>query len=247
MTQGIVIIAMGDEYEKLAAYTMAISSYYIKVPIAVLTNVKYRHEKWKDAQNIEFVYVDLPTDSNREVKNQLYKYSPFGETIYLDCDSVITRYGIENVFEFLRNNDFVFQSHSYWTEDKKYYRLYRDTAKHFGVKLPLRIYLGGFWAFRKSAKAIDLFNMWNTYWKEMGSGRDMAALACAVKNSGIEHSIIFKKEHKFFSFGMDADTIVVHRVHADDLLNYYNIPLYRQNKDFDIGNRSQWDMVNFND
>ena len=100
MTQGIVIIAMGDEYEKLAAYTMAISSYYVKVPIAVLTNVKYRHEKWKDAQNIEFIYVDISTDSNREVKNQLYKYSPFGETIYLDCDSVITRYGIESVFDF---------------------------------------------------------------------------------------------------------------------------------------------------
>jgi hypothetical protein len=245
MSRGICYIAFGEEYDKLAAHTIAISRKFVSIPITVLTNVKVRHEKWSESPEVNFVYLDIPTNNNREVKNQIFKYTPYDETLYLDCDSIIVKRGIEAIFNYLRETDIVFQHHTLWTEGKKYYRIYRDTAGMFGVWLPLRVCLGGFWAFRKSERTIKFFDLWNQYWKQAGSGRDMPALACAIKNSGIPHSIVTKLNHKFFSFGIPADTIVVHRVHKDDLLKYYGIPMYRQNKGFDIGNRSFWDMVPF--
>jgi hypothetical protein len=73
----------------------------------------------------------------------------------------------------------------------------------------------------------------------------MPALACAIQTSTIRHATIFKKEDGFFSFGMDTDAIAVHRVRPDDLLTHFGIPVHKQNKDFDIGHRSNWDLVNF--
>lgn len=245
MNKGLVYISFGEEYDRLAAHTIAISKQHVSIPITVLTNVKVRHQKWQESPGINFIYIDVPTNDNREVKNQIYKYSPYDETLYVDCDSIIKRPGIEKIFDHLQNKDIVFQHHSLWIANKKYYRLYRDTAKKFGVSLPLQVVLGGFWAFRKSSEMIKFFDLWNQYWKDMGSGRDMPALACAIKNSGIPHSIVHKKEHKFFSFGIIADTIVVHRTHASDLHDYYGIPMYRQNKKFDEGHRDYWQMVSF--
>jgi hypothetical protein len=213
-----------------------------------LTNVKNRDAKWKESPDINFIYIDAPTDSNRDIKSQLYKYTPYEKTLYIDCDAIITRLGIEAIFDYLTDdNNFVFQHHALWVDGIQYYRLYRDTAKTLKVSLPLRVCLGGFWAFKKTPKAEGFFDLWNQYWKEMGSGRDMPALACAIKNSGISYSLVYRKEHKFFSFGITDDVIVVHRSRANDLYNYYGVPIYQQNKAFDVGHRAYWDMVNFND
>jgi hypothetical protein len=247
VSKGIVYIAFGEEYDKVAAYTVALSRRHVSIPITVLSNLTVRNAKWIESPGINFIYLDMPTNDNREIKNQLYKFTPYNETIYIDCDSIIIRRGVEEIFNYMKSSDIVFQNHTLWTEGKKYFRIYRDTAKAFNVSLPLRVCVGGFWAFRKSDATKQFFDLWHDYWKCMGSGRDMPSLACAIKNSGIPHSIVFKKEHKFFSFGIIADTIIVHRVHSNDLHTHYGIPMYRQNKEFDKGHRDFWDMVDFSE
>jgi hypothetical protein len=247
MSRGIVYVCFGEEYDRLGAHTIALSRKFISAPITVLTNLKTRCAKWKESPDINFVHINMHTNSNREVKVQLYKYAPYDETLYVDCDSIVTRPGIEGIFDHLKSTDFVFQNYDLWSDGKRYYRIYRDAARVLNVSLPLRICVGGFWAFRKTETTTRFFDLWHSCWKKLGSGRDMPALACAIKKSEIPHDLVFKKEHKFFSFGMPADTIVLHRMHADDLNRYYGVPVHKQNKEFDKGHRDNWDMVYFDD
>jgi hypothetical protein len=249
-TRGICYIAFGSEYDKLAAYTIGLSRPFISCPITVLSNIpaKKRSKKWREVPDVKFIDVNVLTCYNREVKIQIYKYTPYDETIYLDCDSIVRRAGIEGVFDHLAGKNIVFQHHKLWdVPEKRYYRLYRDTAKKLGIDIPVHVMLGGFWAFRKSPDTTEFFEKWREFWKKMGSGRDMPSLAMAIKKTGIDHSIIYKQQENYFSFGIHSDAIVVHRMGKDDLSNYFGIPEYRANKPFDVGNRSFWDLVAWND
>jgi len=246
LSRGICIIAFGEEYDRLAAQTVALSLSNIKIPITVLTNLKQRDPAWPGSWKLNFIYLDIPTNDNRGIKNQLYKYTPYDETLYVDCDAVICRPGIEEIFNRFGNNNFVFQQHTIWNEGKRYYRIYRDAAHALGVTLPLRVCIGGFWAFRKSVEAAGFFDLWNKNWRTLGAGRDMPALACSLAKSNINYSIITKAD-EFFSFGIKGNAIVAHRMRADDLTTRFDIAMHIQNKEFDKGNGSNWDMVFFDD
>ena len=247
MGRGIVYIAFGEEYDRLASHTVILSKKNTRLPITVITNLKERNSKWDECRDINFVYLDAPTDSNRDIKTQLYKYTPYDETLYIDCDSVIWKPGIEGVFPLLAKHDVLLQRFYSWTEGRKYYRLYRDSLKSLEIQLPVTIYIGGFWAFRKNESSIKFFDLWNQYWKRFGSGRDMPALACAVKNSEIKHFDASPNDYKFFSFGINKDMIVVHRVNSDDLLKHFGIPRYKQNKPFDQGTKGAWKMIHYDE
>lgn len=244
MSRGIVYIAFGEDYDTLASETIAYSRQFITCDITVITNLKDRNAKWANVDNVNFIYLDMPTNENRRVKIELYKHTPYDETLYVDVDAVACRDGIEKAFDTLSDNDIVFQHHSLWREHRKYYRIYRDTAHDLGATLPLRVCLGGFWLFRKTEQTIKFFDTWLSFWERMGSGRDMPALACAIQASGIFHGLITKKDDKLFSFGMSGECVYVHRVNRDDL-ETYGIHTHKQNKPFDAGRQDDWDMVYF--
>jgi hypothetical protein len=244
--RGIVFIAFGEEYDKLASQTIAYSRRYIMCPITVLTNLKKRSGKWDQINGIDFIYLDIPTEQNRRVKIELYKYTPYDKTIYIDVDAVFQKNGIESLFDKLNDSDIVLQRHSTWTDGKRYFKLYRETMKKINLGLPLPVYVGGFWAFKKS-KTIELLSQqWLKNWIETGSGRDMPSLACAVKMTGIKHAIITRDNDKYFSANINSGVMIVHRRRADDLYQF-GIDIHKQNKPFDIGNGSNWDLVYFDE
>jgi len=244
MTRGICFIAFGAEYDKLAAHTIAYSRKFISCPITVLSNIKNRNEKWNEVPEVNFIDLEIPTEQNRRVKIELHKYSPYDETLYMDVDAVIVKPGIEKIFDFLKDSDIVFQHNNLWRPGEKYSRIYRDTAKKFGLTLPLRVYLGGFWAFRKTPETISFFDQWLANWTASGCGRDMPSLACAIKQTGIKYELVFRDIQKLFSFGMNYDCVAVHRVRSEDLAKY-GIPIHRQNKPFDMVCSGNWDKVDF--
>lgn len=248
MTRGIVFIAFGKEYDRLAAYTLALSKPFIKCSVTVITNLKERDNKWNDVSNIEFLFVDLPDDRNREVKTQLYKYSPYDETLYCDCDCVFVREGIEKIFDRFGQNDLILQLNKFecWTENKRYFKIYRDTAMAFGLSLPLCIYQGAIFAFRKTNEISAFFDKWYLYWQKTGCGRDMPSLACAVKKSGVLNSQI-KIDDNFFVFGNNTKAIVYHPVRDDALSKQYGIPAWKPDKLFDRNRKQDWSLVFFDD
>jgi SAM-dependent methyltransferase len=244
MNRGIVMIAMGSEYEKLAAATIRASLPNISVPLTIIFNTNTPVGDWVGLDKINKIVIPINTDSNREIKVQLYRYTPYDKTLYIDVDSVIRRPGIEKIFDRLLTDHIVFQQHNRWEPFKKYYDIYRRAMKQFDCHLPINIMIGGFFAFRKTSDTRRFFDLWLEYWEDFGRGRDMPPLACAIQNSGIRHSIITRQTDKLFSFGFDSECIAIHRMKRDDL-RFFNIPEHIQNKPFDKGNNCDWTPVYF--
>jgi len=247
MTRGYLYLAMGAEYDKLAAHTIAKSIEFLSLPVSVISNIKTKCKKWAEIPGVNFIDIDLPDDANREVRTQLIKYTPYDETLYIDCDSVVVKHGLETIFDLLNGNDAIFQECHEWLPHRQYYRFYRDAAKLFHVELPWKIFMGGFFAFRKNDTVSDFFARWNEYWRRHNVGRDMPALSCSIRNSAIKYEIITTEKHGFFSFGMKSNAIILHRVNFDDLHRYFGIPLHGHNKKYDEGKKWFWERVYFDD
>ena len=237
------MIAMGEEYERLASETLKISIKNISIPITVIFNTDKYAGDWNGLETVNKIIVHCDTDMNREIKTQLYRYTPYAETLYIDADSIIVKKGIEGIFEKLKENHIVFQRHKRWEKFQRYYEIYRRAMKQFDCSVPIDITIGGFFAFRKTSDTERFFDLWYEYWQDFGCGRDMPPMACAVQNSGIKYSIITRQDDKYFSFGIDENCIAVHRLAGDDLLKY-GVHQHKQNKPFD-GNRLDWSMVYF--
>jgi hypothetical protein len=245
--RGIIFIVFGQEYDRIAAHTIAISRQFVDCEISIITNLKERNKKWDEVKNVNFIYVDLPDNKNREVKTQLYKYTPYDETIYCDCDCVFTKSGIEKLFNQFGDSNLILQLNKTgcWKDGKRYFKLYRDTIIELGLTLPLNIYQGAIFAFKKDNDTVSFFDLWHEYWSRMGGGRDMPSLACAVKNSAVNHSVITIQDN-FFIFGENENAIIYHPVNHQRL-SKYGIPSFKPDKSFDKNRRDDWSLVYFDE
>ncbi len=247
MTKGIVYVVFGAEYEKLAIKTIAYSRQFTNLPICVLTNIKNRKPEWNKISNLQFVVFDnVPDNYNRGIKTQMFKYTPFDETLYLDCDSVLQKTGIEKVFEFLTGNDLVLNLLLHWQLKDKVLRVYKNAMLKTKTVLPLKVYNGAFIAFHRSEAVSKFFNMWHNYWLT-NKGREMPFLACAVKQSNLNVFELDKTHCMFEPDIPNTDVIVQHNYNdykGNSFHNKFGLPRIVENKPFDK-NPSDWNMVEF--
>lgn len=185
MKRGILYFSFGKDCDELAANTIKYSRQFTELPICVITNIKNRTQLWGKIKNIEFIYVDARIENNRDYKTRMIDFTPFDETIYLDCDSVVHNKGLETVFEELKNSDMVLNKYLFWDVGDKIIRLYRTAMNTTKICLPLIIYNGAFICFKKNNDNVNFFLLWNKFWIRTGSGREMPALACALKKSNL--------------------------------------------------------------
>lgn len=204
---GILYIAFGEQYERLAAHTICYSRKFTDIPIVVLTNIKSRCEKWNGIKNIQFIDFDLPQDKNRQVKTSMIEHSPFAKTLYLDCDAIIQKKGIEKVFDLINDDRLLLNIYGRWSRVAP--SLYRKAFANAKLSLPINIYYGAICGFTKNEKTKQFFALWNRYWIENGSGREMPSLACAVANSKIAVKEIGNKD-AIFSWKINNNAIVQH-------------------------------------
>lgn len=240
---GVVYVAFGREYDNLAAHTVQASLPKLNLPVCVMSNLGARERSplWADLPGVTFRDFDLHTDLNRAVKTRLYRYTPFEYTVYIDCDAIVQHTGITRMLAYAQNHQLCLQHTRTWYEGTKCARLYRDTVVRFQAKLPLPIYLGGFFSFaRKSPLVTGIFDTWHMLWRDGGQGRDMPALAIAVQRSGFQPKVI-TADDDLFSFGLSDTAVVVHRAHPDDLHTHFGMPKYEMNKPFDKA--GDWDKV----
>jgi len=247
--RGLLFIAFGEEYDKLAARTIAISRKFTSLPILVLSNIHSdkRYHRWSEVPDIEFKYIDLPLEMNRGIKTSMIHYSPFDSTIFLDCDLVIQNEGIEKVFDMLGENDIVMEHWGNWNVGEKFFQLYKNAVVKTGTKLPLEIYCSAFIAFHKNQKLIEFFDLWNKYWKISGCNRDMPALACAVKNSNLNTvKTVFKNDKIFAYKKLQSEAIIQHRC-GPEFFRHFKIPRHKEWKPFDNKKFGFWKKVNIDD
>jgi hypothetical protein len=232
MSNGIVMVVFGEQYDAFAAHCVAYSRKYTDLPVTVITNTKNnRSIKWQGLKNIEFVEFDLPQDQNRQVKTSLINYTPFEKTLYLDCDAIIQRPGIEKIFDLIISDRLLVNIYGRWSNQSKAPALYRRAFLNSMTQMPINIYYGAIMGFTKTQKIGDFFALWNKYWKLNGSGREMPALACAIKNSGIEVKEI-NRRNGWFSWPLDKNAIVQHE-YGRHIRRLVGCPDFKAYKPFD--------------
>lgn len=248
MTNGLLYVVFGIEYDKLAAHAIKYSRQFTDLPICIVTNVaqKYRHPLWDSIEGVVFVELMWHQRDNRRAKTQMYKYTPFDQTLYLDCDSVIQKPGIEKVFDLLQSGSMVLNLFSIWKEGEKFVRIYRNVMKQLGIGLPLRIYNGAFIAWKQTSSVYDFFDVWNMFWKRTGSGREMGPLACALKDQKMDVVEIGAGDKWFTPDVFVPDSIVQHH-YGGDFLKRFGLPVIRTYKPFDKNIKTDWNFVSWDD
>lgn len=183
LSTGILYVAFGAEYDKLAAKAVSYSRQFTRQPICVLTNIRQEHRSKEWPDDVTFKYFDLPQGENRSIKTSMVYYTPFDKTLYLDCDTIITRSGLGLL---MRKASLIERGKLALCACK--YRTKRDTRviydehlKITGAHYPIMDFYGAIIGFTRSET--EFFNTWHNYWKMTGSGREMPALACAVQNT----------------------------------------------------------------
>lgn len=242
MNKGIVFIAFGKVYDKLAAHTIAYSRQFTNMPICIFTNLKNRDKKWGGIKNIQFKYLPWEQKRNRKVKTNMIQYSPFDLTLYLDCDSVIQKKGIEEMFEMLEDKDLLLFVDMFWSKESKVLNIYKKMMKQTKAQLPITIYHGGFQLFRKNKQVYNFFLLWSKYWN-IEKGRDMPALNCAIQNSNVTIQKFSRENNLYLAEQESNDVIIQHRF-GKDFAKKFGIPIWRPWKPFDV-NKSDFTWVNF--
>jgi FkbM family methyltransferase len=239
-TKGLVYVAFGEEYDKLTAHTVAYSRKFTDLPVCVITNLEKRHPKWDEVNGIEFKRIAMRQDENRQVKTSLIQYSPFERSVFIDSDAVIQKRGIERVFEWLDDHDVMLRFRSVMTkEEPGFWEVYTKMMRLVGEQFPLQVYSSAFFGFRKNEAARKFFEMWNSYWRLSGQGRDMPALACTAKRTGAKIRVVtnsdkvINEEINVINF----ENIIHHRwldrPGVKSFFEVFNIPQYNQHKPFD--------------
>jgi len=252
MNRGILYTVFGRQYENLAFHTIRHSRQFTYLPIHILTNVIERNKAWNNMPNVSFTEIDIRQKKNRSIKTQMDKYTPFDETLYLDCDSVIQRTGIEDVFEMLEQHDMVLNLNIYWPKNHKIVKLYKTAMKITNTTLPLSVYNGAFICFKKNENIRTFFLRWYKYWRLTGEGREMPALACAINKSSLSIKELTPYVHMLFEPSIyNPECIVQHNYNSNqghDFFKEFALPEISQYKPFDKkGSESDWTWVDFDE
>jgi hypothetical protein len=235
MEKGIITIAFGAEYDRIAAACMKYSLRFTDLPICVSTNLReeYRSDVWAEIPNVTFLEHNKTDSFNRAVKVRLALLSPFENTIYIDADAVIQKQGIERVFEPLdHGGDFVLNVSDYWQPGNRIPNIYARALLATGAKLPMSVYNGGFIAWRKNPATNDAFGLWKKYWQLTGSGRDMPALACAIQQMPNLKVIELYKQPVFAPSSKQPECIIQHN-YNDTFFEDFDLPRFQESKPFD--------------
>ena len=189
--RGHLYISFGVAYDNLAAHSAAYLRKCSNLPIHVITNLtgKQRSKKWEEVGNITFRYFPGEDHDNREVKTALAYFSPFDETMYTDADSLTHSRNFIRPFKQLRKHDVLIPIYALRVNPYSI-PMYQHAAfskalkqlntPHFNNNALFNIYGGGVCYFKKTKAVFEFFNTFNYYWRELGAGRDMPALAAAV-------------------------------------------------------------------
>lgn len=211
MTRGIIYVVYGDEYDKIGSACCRISRQHTDLPFHVIANHE-RTDRWDGIGNISWAPFKREQGENRVAKLKAPMLSPFDQTLYLDCDSIIQRSGIDLLFDLLDRNDIVLYQCFRWEKGDKVLNIYKRAMLMFGVEPPISVWQGGIVGFTDSDESVSFFQKWFDYWDKFGRQREMPCLACAQANT-TELSVGILPENFYgYEGGMCEEAVVQHYV-----------------------------------
>jgi hypothetical protein len=181
---GVIYVAFGAPY--LAMSLVSIASLRVFnpfAPVCVVTNVRRNPQStslWNlDEDLLHWIYLEDPNDKNRNAKLDIYHYSPFSKTLYLDCDTFVLS-DISDMSFFLDHFD-VSLRHILRPVIDSNKKLFNGTMRLGDAGA----FNGGVIGFRKGENVERFFNCWGERFKALGFRQDQPSLVEAVFDSDI--------------------------------------------------------------
>lgn len=178
--KGVIYVAFGRSYlAKALASAISVKKHNPDLGTAVVTNVPTKALPYFD----HLQYVDEEDGSNRLYKTRPHKLSPFDQSLFLDCDTLVYT-NLSELFDYLT-----------WFDAALYFMGPRipKTASQ-AARNDRRILDGrrvgdlphwnsGVIAFKRSSAALDLFDRWHEHFRKLGFQSDQPALVEAIFHS----------------------------------------------------------------
>lgn len=224
MKRGILTVAFGDEYVKIAKACMEETKKHTDLPVYVLTN---RKEPFGDFG----LFVPAGDEENRNYKTSMVDYTPFDETLYIDCDSIIQKSDLSPVFDKLEHNDVVLNQYLHWNKGDKILNIYKRAMNTFNVNLPMSVYNGAMIAFKKNSRVHHFFRQWNARWELFGKGREMPPLACTI--ASMKELKVGTTPRGFFNPETLTDEATIQHHTGQNFLDKFNLPSWKRWTPFD--------------
>lgn len=240
ISYGILVIGFGKEHLRLARVALGQKSLLEGVPVHVLTDQPPSVVRELPAGWTHTYFSGFTWRENRWVRTQANRWTPFDRTLFMDADQVVKKPGLRKFFEL--PGELVLNPALRWRPGDKVYRIYREVMETLKVQLPLTVYNGSLIRFDRGAVADALFSRWHENWVLAGRGRDMAPLACAVKQLRLN---VTEVPAGWYAGSMveERDAIIQHDFGPRFRL-MYGLPRWPDNKPFDEGKAiTDWEMV----
>lgn len=153
---------------------------------------------------------------SRRLKTQLYDYSPFAETLFLDTDTVILK-PIDSVWEYLNSSNFILSTDIletladvFWTEVIGGNYLFEDAVYTRAIcPLDSKLFNAGVILFRRCAETKNLFEIWTKEWSRFRH-RDQLALVRAIFHSRINVKALPSIYNAYTLDSQNASEVVVY-------------------------------------
>src|SRR6056297_1026233 len=175
---GVIYVAFGAPYLAMSLVSAAtLRATNPDVPIMIVTNVAREPPHvywWREHTGDVWQYVEGETDANRLTKTDIFRLSPFENTLYLDCDTAVLA-DISQINFFLDYFDLLMMYQSNPGTDRK--RTLFDGALPYST---IGHFNGGVVAFRKNKEAEKFFRLWNERYRSMNIKRDQPSLVEAL-------------------------------------------------------------------
>ncbi|WP_018526611.1 putative nucleotide-diphospho-sugar transferase [Alkalispirochaeta alkalica] len=180
---GVTYVAFGRPYLAMALVSAeSLRARSPEVPLCIITNVAQSPPDlpfW-DTQRDTWSWFARESRENRFYKTQLYDYSPFEKTLYLDCDTLVWA-DVAPAVTYLEYFDICF---------KQQLRGQRSAKKgaHTVLDNSFRVaelphWNGGVFMFRKNEKTREFFRLWSSYYEQYNISFDQVSLVDAVFRS----------------------------------------------------------------
>jgi len=236
VSRGIIIVAFGQEYDRVAAAAWKYSQTHTTLPLCVLTNLPkaQRSPKWDTCQNFVMIEHADPVNKNRQYKTSLCDHTPFDETLYMDATCVLRRAGIEHELDMLQEHDMLFHHYLSWGGYcKRVLKIYQRAMQKFHVALPVDMPSGCVFAFRKNDKVRKFFTTWNMYWLAFGAGWEMPPLMCARKHSVQSGLFAGWLTEAYYAVEYEGVTAIVQRLYDKQIAGQFDVPDHKHYHPFD--------------
>ena len=179
--EGIVYLAMGPAYAVLAGLSIKTLKKFSDIPVTVIVDDSVKpHSQSLGADTI--TCISNVASENRAVKSRIYELSPYENTLFIDCDTIING-DVADCFRYLEYFDIAIKQ-----KIKAFSRLGKGSlslfnGKHIVAELPH--WNSGVIAFKRNKKTKNMFQDWAQLQSELKYDFDQPALAEAIIKSDV--------------------------------------------------------------